>query len=123
MEEKRPWIERTLRRMRESDAELPPARLEDGGEVPYLGERLELRVRVEPAAARTSPGGVDVLEVSVPDGDRPRRRSSAGTGAGRATRSSRGSTPPRARAGTSYAALQIRGQRTRWASLLARAAR
>ncbi len=34
VEEKRPWIERTLRRLRESEAELPPARLVDGGEVP-----------------------------------------------------------------------------------------
>ena len=42
VEEKRPWIERTLRRMRESEAELPPVRLDDGGEVPYLGERLVL---------------------------------------------------------------------------------
>ena len=49
VEEKRPWIERTLRRMREAEAEQPPARLEDGGEVPLLGERLELRVHVEPA--------------------------------------------------------------------------
>ena len=30
--------------MRQSEAELPPARLEDGGDVPYLGERLELRL-------------------------------------------------------------------------------
>ena len=45
VEEKRPWIERTLRRMRESEIEFPPARLEDGGELPYLGERLALRVR------------------------------------------------------------------------------
>ena len=48
MEEKRPWIERTLRRMAEAEAEHPPARLEDGGEVPYLGEWLDLRVEVEP---------------------------------------------------------------------------
>ena len=30
VEEKRAWIERTLRRMRETEAELPPARLADG---------------------------------------------------------------------------------------------
>src|SRR3954453_2173294 len=52
VEEKRPWIERTLRRMRESEAEFPPARLCDGGEIPYLGERLALRVRVEHARSR-----------------------------------------------------------------------
>src|SRR5215210_5525958 len=50
VQEKRPWIERTLRRLAES--ELPPARLEDGGELPYLGERLPLRVRIEPGRTR-----------------------------------------------------------------------
>src|SRR6188508_36186 len=50
--EKRPWIERTLRRMRESEAHFPPARLCDGGELPYLGERLSLSVRVEPSRTR-----------------------------------------------------------------------
>jgi predicted metal-dependent hydrolase len=52
--EKRPWIERTLRQYRAAEAALPPARLEDGGEVPYLGLTLPLRVKVEPA--RTRPG-------------------------------------------------------------------
>ena len=52
MEEKRRWIERTLRRMREAEAEQPPPRLVDGGEVPLLGERLELRVHVEPGRVR-----------------------------------------------------------------------
>ena len=52
VEEKRPWIERTLRRMRESEEQFPPARLCDGGEVPYLGERLSLSVRTEPARTR-----------------------------------------------------------------------
>src|SRR5919201_3118291 len=50
--EKRRWIERTLRRMRESESVLPAARLHDGGEVPYLGQRLELRVRMEPGRKR-----------------------------------------------------------------------
>src|ERR671918_1876351 len=53
VQEKRPWIERTLRRMRESEEHFPPARLCDGGEVPYLGERLLLGVREE--ASRTRP--------------------------------------------------------------------
>ena len=52
MQEKRPWIERTLRRMRESEEQFPPARLCDGGEVPYLGERLSLAVRMEPSRSR-----------------------------------------------------------------------
>ena len=42
VEEKRAWIERTLARMRETELEMPPARLVDGGEVPYMGERLGL---------------------------------------------------------------------------------
>ena len=50
--ERRPWIERTLRRLRAAEEALEPARLEDGGEVPYLGSSLELRVRVEPGRAR-----------------------------------------------------------------------
>ena len=52
VEEKRAWIERTLRRLRETGAELPAARLEDGGTVPYLGESLRLSVRVEAGRQR-----------------------------------------------------------------------
>src|SRR4051812_48112419 len=52
VEEKRRWIERTLRRMRESELEVGRPALEDGGEVPYLGERLLLRVRIEPGRVR-----------------------------------------------------------------------
>ena len=48
VEEKRAWIERTLRRMQETEAELAPARLADGGELPFQGRRLGLSVRVEP---------------------------------------------------------------------------
>jgi predicted metal-dependent hydrolase len=117
--EKRRWIERTLRRMRESETEQPPARLHDGGELPYLGERLELRVRVEPGRRRAHVarrGGALVARVGEP-GEEPlrdalerwyRRRAHAEVG-------------PRldaacARAGRSYARLSIRAQRTRWAS-------
>jgi predicted metal-dependent hydrolase len=117
--EKRGWIERTLRRMRESEAELPPARLEDGGEVPYLGERLPLRVRVEldrsgvhavlradgvhVAVAR--PGRPPLLE-ALERWYRGRARAEIGIRLDAAT----------ARAGVAHAGLQIRGQRTRWAS-------
>src|SRR5918997_2520610 len=52
VEEKRAWIERTLRRLRETEAELAPSLLEDGGRVPYLGESLRLAVRVEPGRQR-----------------------------------------------------------------------
>src|SRR3954447_27078046 len=47
VEQKRPWIERTLRRIREAE-EAAAVRLSDGGSVPYLGRMLSLRVRVEP---------------------------------------------------------------------------
>ena len=125
VEEKRPWIERTLRRMREAEAELPPARLEDGGEVPYLGERLRAcacaseparaaRARARAAATRCAWRCARSRRPLPADG--ASRRSSAGTAAGPAPRSAPRLDAACARAGTTYARLQIRGQRTRWAS-------
>jgi predicted metal-dependent hydrolase len=117
VEEKRPWIERTLRRMRESEAEFPPARLEDGGELPYLGERLALAVRVErgrsrPHVARRG----HAVGVALPQGGSLRAALE-----GWYRRRAREEVSARldavvARAGASYESLQIRGQRTRWAS-------
>jgi predicted metal-dependent hydrolase len=117
VEEKRAWIERTLRRMHQTELELAPAELVDGGEVPYLGGRLQLSVRVE--AGRTREHVVrreDVLHVALPPEVplqgvlerwyRRRARVEVGERLDAAC----------ARAGTSYARLQIRGQRTRWAS-------
>lgn len=119
VEQKRPWIERTLGRMARSEAELPPARLEDGGQLPYLGERLALRVRVVPARRRahvSRRGGT--LAVALPEPGiaplrqalerwyRRRAREEIGTRLDAAT----------ARAGARHAGLQIRGQRSRWAS-------
>jgi predicted metal-dependent hydrolase len=155
VEEKRAWIERTLKRMRETEAELPAARLEDGGLVPYLGESLRLSVRVEPGrrrehlarrgdelrvalppeAGRPVPGE----QLALPDaGERPPHRGRARSLRGVAPllpaegairdalerwyrKRARAEVAPRldaacARAGTSYTRLQIRGQRTRWAS-------
>jgi predicted metal-dependent hydrolase len=119
VEEKRPWIERTLRRLRESEAELPPARLHDGGEVPYLGDRLALRVRVERGRKRAHVvrrGGALSVAVARPGAAAVRqaleqwyRREARAQIAGRLDAAT-------ARAGTSYSSLQIRGQRTRWAS-------
>src|SRR3954470_11948454 len=51
VEEKRPWIERTLRRIREAE-EAAAVRLADGGSVPYLGRSLTLRVVVQPGRVR-----------------------------------------------------------------------
>jgi predicted metal-dependent hydrolase len=117
VEEKRAWIERTLLRMRQTELELPPARLEDGGEVWYLGERLALAVSVDPRRRREHvaqregelrvalPAGVALLD-ALERWYRRRARAEVGPRLDAAC----------ARAGTSYASLQIRGQRTRWAS-------
>ena len=144
--EKQPWIERTLARLRESAAELPPAVLADGGSVPYLGERLALAVRVEPGRERAHVvRRGDVLHVALPapaDGapaDAAASRGSAVDGAASAVaplhdaleawyrRRARAEVAPRldaavARAGTSYTRLPIRAQRTRWASCSSRGA-
>lgn len=117
VEEKRAWIERTLRRMRETEAELPPAYLSDGGEVPYLGERLRLAVMIERRRKRehVARRGAELRlalppDVTVRDAlERWYRRQA------------RDEVGPRldaacARWGSTYTKLQIRGQRTRWAS-------
>jgi len=119
VEEKRRWIERTLRRMREAEAEQPRPRLADGGEVPYLGERLALEVRVEPGRTRphvarrgerlrvaVGAHGTEPLRDAL---ERWYRRCAREEVAGRLDAAV-------ARASTSYSSLQIRGQRTRWAS-------
>jgi predicted metal-dependent hydrolase len=117
VEQKRPWIERTLRRMRESEAEFPPARIEDGGELPYLGTRLALAVRAEPGRARPHVVRRDErLSVALPPGGEL-----AGVLEGWYRRRAREEVAARldaavARAGLAYSSLQIRGQRTRWAS-------
>jgi predicted metal-dependent hydrolase len=117
VEEKRAWIERTLRRMRETDVELPPASLADGGELPFLGRRLTLAVRVE---------GSRVREHVARRGDTLHVALSPQTDLRAAVerwyrRRAREQVEPLldaacARAGTAYSTLQIRGQRTRWAS-------
>jgi predicted metal-dependent hydrolase len=125
VEEKRAWIERTLKRLRESETELPAPRLEDGGLVPYLGERLRLSVRVEPGRQReyVARRG-DELRVALPaDPEQLLPPESALRGALERwyRKRARAEVTPRldaacARAGASYTRLQIRGQRTRWAS-------
>ena len=117
VQEKRPWIERTLRRLRESEEHFPPARLCDGGEVPYLGERLCLRVLVEPSRSRAHVSRRD-SELRVRLGPENDLREALEAWY---RRQARIEVAPRldaavARAGRSYDRLQIRGQRTRWAS-------
>ena len=117
--EKRRWIERTLRRMRESESIVPAARLHDGGEVPYLGQRLELRVRMEPGRKRAHVARHgDALHVSVGKAGREELRAGLERWYRRLARIEIGARldAATARAGNRYSSLQIRGQRTRWAS-------
>jgi predicted metal-dependent hydrolase len=117
VEEKRAWIERTLKRMRETEAELPPARLTDGGEVPYLGERLGLAVRVERKRVREHVARRgQSLHIALPPDTTVRDALERWY-----RRRAREEVAPRldaacSRWGSSYTTLQIRGQRTRWAS-------
>ena len=119
VEEKRRWIERTLRRMQESELEHPPARMENGGEVPYLGERLELAVRLEPGRVRShvarrgqflhvavGEAGEDAIRDALERWYRRRARQEIAVRLDATV----------ARAGLRYTSLQIRAQRTRWAS-------
>lgn len=117
VQEKRPWIERTLRRMRESENEFPPPQVQAGGEIPYLGERLLLDVRTETARSRAHVlrRGAE-LRVALPPQTELRNALE-----GWYRRQARKEVGARldaavARAGRRYATLQIRGQRTRWAS-------
>ncbi|MEA2331650.1 MAG: hypothetical protein QOH58_1788 [Thermoleophilaceae bacterium] len=117
VEEKRRWIERTLERMRETEAELPPARLANGGEVPYLGERLSLGVTIDRRRVREHVARHgDSLELALPPDTTVRDALERWY-----RRRARAEVAPRldaacARWGSAYTKLQIRGQRTRWAS-------
>jgi predicted metal-dependent hydrolase len=119
VESKRAWIERTQLRMRAAEAARPRPLLDDGGEVPCLGERLALSVRVEPGRSRAhvarrgsslrvavgEPGPSAVRE-ALERWYRTRARTEVAWRLDVAT----------ARAGVTYSGLQIRAQRTRWAS-------
>ena len=119
VEEKRPWIERTLRRFREAELSAPPVELEHGGVVPYLGRELLLNVRVESWRQRphvAQRGEVLRVKVGSPRPEpirdalerwyRVRAREEVAWRLEEAC----------ARAGASYRSLSIRAQQTRWAS-------
>ena len=125
VESKRVWIERTLLRMRAAEAERPRPLLVNGGEVPYLGEHLRLRVGVEPGRQRAHVGRHgDELHVAVAE----RGREPVAATLERWYRTQARTEVARrldaavARVGQTYASLQIRGQRTRWASCSAKGA-
>jgi predicted metal-dependent hydrolase len=117
--EKRPWIERTLRQYRAAEQALPPVRLEDGGEVPYLGLSLSLRVKVEPWRTRpgvSRRGGTLHVGVAAPGEEAVRdalarwyRRRARVEVAERLDWATM-------RAGSQYTKLQIRDPSSRWAS-------
>src|SRR3954467_12507710 len=118
VEQKRPWIERTLRRIREAE-EAAAVRLVDGGSVPYLGEVLPLRVRVEPGRVRSFVAlRAGTLHVAVPSSDTSAVRDALEAWYRRRAREEVAwrLDDACARAGTSYTRLSIRAQRTRWAS-------
>jgi predicted metal-dependent hydrolase len=117
--EKARWIERTLRSYKDAEAALPPVRLEDGGEIPYLGLTLPLHVKVEPC--RTRPAvirrGGD-LHVAVAEGGEEPIRDALVRWFKRQARAEIAERLDWAtlRAGTTYSKLQIRDPSSRWAS-------
>jgi predicted metal-dependent hydrolase len=103
--------------MRESENEFPPPRIQAGGEIPYLDERLNLNLSTEAGRRRAHVArrGAElkvVLPPKAPVRDaleswyRRQARTEVAVRLDAAV----------ARAGCSYTTLQIRGQRTRWAS-------
>jgi predicted metal-dependent hydrolase len=117
--EKRPWIERTLRQYRAAEQALAPVRLADGGEVPYLGLTLPLRVKVEPW--RTRPGVSrrgGTLHVGVAEAGEEAVRDALVRWYRRRARVEVAERLDWAtmRAGSEYTKLQIRDPSSRWAS-------
>jgi predicted metal-dependent hydrolase len=118
VEDRRPWIERTLRRLREHEAVVPRASLRDGGRVPYLGADLELRVDVVPGgrARVTRRGGALHVRVGEPGEDALRAALEGWLRARARLEVAARLELACARAGSRYSRLTIRSQRTRWAS-------
>lgn len=117
--EKRTWIERTLRQYRAAEKALPPVKLEDHGEIPYLGMTLSLRVKVEPWRTRAGVsrrGGT--LHVGVIEAGEEAVRDALIAWYRRRARIEFAERLDWAtlRAGTTYSKLQIRDPSSRWAS-------
>jgi predicted metal-dependent hydrolase len=103
--------------MRESESEVPRPQIQHGGGIPYLGERLILNMSAE--AGRTRPfvsRRGEELRVVLPPGADPRKALEAWYRRQARTEVTVRLDAAVARAGRSYTTLQIRGQRTRWAS-------
>ena len=117
--EKRPWIERTLRQYKAAEESLPPVRIEDGGEIPYLGMTLPIRINVEPH--RTRPGVSRrgrALHIGVTEPGEEAARDALIRWYKRRARIEIAERLDWAtlRAGTTYSKLQIRDPSSRWAS-------
>ena len=117
--EKRPWIERTLRQYKDAAASLPPALLQDGGEIPYLGMTVPIRVNVD--SRRTRPGVSRrgrILHVGVSEPGEEAVRDALIRWYRRRARIEIAERLDWAtlRAGTAYSKLQIRDPSSRWAS-------
>ena len=116
---KRPWIERTLRRLRDAQRDAPIVDLRDGGSVPYLGRRLGLSVQVDRGSARSLVRHRgELLEVSLADPGPEALRAALERWYRRRARAEVGARldAATARAGSRYVRLVVRDQRTRWAS-------
>ncbi|HEX4733108.1 MAG TPA: SprT family zinc-dependent metalloprotease [Thermoleophilaceae bacterium] len=117
--EKARWIERTLRDYEDAAAALPEVRLEDYGEIPYLGRMVPIRVKVDPV--RTRPGVArrgSALHVGVMDPGEEAVRDALVRWYRRQARTEIAERLDWAtlRAGTTYTKLQIRDPQSRWAS-------
>ncbi|MFL5893786.1 MAG: M48 family metallopeptidase [Thermoleophilaceae bacterium] len=117
--EKRTWIERTLRSYRAAEKALPPVRLGDGGQIPYCGFTLSLRVTVEPW--RTRPAvmrrGGTVHVALAEAGEEPLRDALVRWYRKRArVEFAERLDWATLRVGSGYEKLQIRDPSTRWAS-------
>ena len=107
IQELRPWIERRVRELERTRAAVAAR----GGAVPYLGQAL--RVVAEPGRTRAHRRGFDLLvpagETQLPAIERFYRRAAHAEVSSRLDRACE-------QVGASYERLEIRGQRTRWAS-------
>ncbi len=118
VEQKRPWVENTVRRLRDAQRATPRATLVDGGRAPCLGRLLELRIALVPGGRSGAQRRGDQVLVRVAhEGEEAVRAALERWYRAEARREvARRLDDACRRAGRSYGRLTIRAQRTRWAS-------